>query len=192
MEAADLDAWATCYWCAMNEQEAEDEEDKGKAKAAKDPAKASGTPSGEAPLQAPADSVSPVLPVNLAVGGLNPRRYVQPCPCADCLAGIPPRDPVTNNLPISMEDAYVMALHEAARDLDVADAKPNQRPDVDILSGVTGATASLRRRKRRGARRTWSRRTESPGQALSRGDLHHERRSRRRTESRAVGWPRVP
>ena len=44
MEAADLDAWATCYWCAMNEQEAEDEEDKGKAKAAKDPAKASGIP----------------------------------------------------------------------------------------------------------------------------------------------------
>ena len=58
MEAADLDAWATCYWCAMNEQEAEDEEDKGKAKAAKDPAKAS---------------------------------------------RIPPRDPVTNNLPISRQ-----------------------------------------------------------------------------------------
>ena len=144
MEAADLDAWATCYWCAMNEQEAEDEEDKGKTKAAKDPAKASGTPSGEAPLQAPADSVSPVLPVNLAVGGLNPRRYVQPCPCADCLAGIPPRDPVTNNLPISMEDAYVMALHEehraAARGTDAADVEPNRGPNVDAPSGMTEAT----------------------------------------------------
>ena len=81
-------------------------------------------------LRAVAAGGSPVAPprsgsayeLSLAEGGSLHAPYppgpapawdtgLSDCPCADCINGLPPRDPASQGLPPSMEDDYVMELH---------------------------------------------------------------------------------